>query len=148
MYEINKTMDDMMDIDTTCIDIDKKQFVYEDSLDCSSSSDDDCFCSFSLYCRCLFLICSFVCLCLDESDEGILFNISISSGLNNCSVSLFEYTCFVFFFSYYHQSHQSYYKQRLFFLGGFVDFCGFSNNVCKSVPYFCFNSDRRLLPKY
>ena len=24
MYKINKTMDDMMDIDTTCVDIDKK----------------------------------------------------------------------------------------------------------------------------
>ena len=107
----------------------------------SDSSSDDCFCSLFIFiCNLLFLACIFALLYLDESDEGILFNISISSGVNSCSVSLFVYLCFVFFFVLSSESSELL-QTASFFLGGFVDFClGCSNNVCKSVSYFCFNS--------
>ena len=52
---------------------------------------------FSLNFLCLLLPFSLSRLYLPEIVVGILFNSSISSGVNNCSVSLFVYICFLVF---------------------------------------------------
>ena len=103
----------------------------------SDSSSDDCFCLFSLHLRCLLALCSFVLLYLAELVVGSVSKIAISSGVNSCSVSLLVYTCLGVFFVLLSESSELLQTASIF-LGGFVDFSGFDNNVCKSVLYCSF----------